>query len=188
VEARARFAPQGQAGKKRIQEFAVRETQVPTDNSEQVWKYLSYVTVNDIVGEGKGFILAWLGISISCLVIGGLFEYGQDQLGFSASKVVFSPLPKWLWWPVWPVMIAGAVLWFGKGKEIRFTVPVFGFKSWLFIMLLFGGMLYTLENFEWWVSLPFFWGCLFAEAALDTLAVIGKENYERLNKERTAEP
>jgi hypothetical protein len=149
-----------------------------TKENELVWKYLPYVTVRDIVREAKGYIWAWLVVSIITLVIGGLIEYGKDQLGFSfGGSSEFSFLPRWLWVAV----IAGVILWFGRGKEVRFVIPVFGFKSWLFYMFLFGGFFYTIAHFEWWVSLPFAWGVLITENALDDLGMKGKENFEKLH-------
>ena len=148
---------------------------------EQPRKYLAYVTLGDVFREGGLFIAGWLVISVVSLVVGGLFEYGQHRLGVSFNDVVSSAVPKWLW----AVIIYGSVLWFGKGHEVRFTMPVVGFKSWLFFVLLFAGFVYVLENAEWWLATPFMWGYLLGFGALGKLSEKGKENFEKLNKNVT---
>lgn len=148
-----------------------------TKENELVWKYLPYLTVRDIVREAKGYIWAWLVLSVITLVVGGLLEYGKDLLGISYSGTEFSFLPRWLW----VAIIVGVILWFGRGKEVRLAIPVFGFKSWLFFTFLFAGMFYAFVHFEWWVALPFVWAVLLTENALDDLGMKGKENFAKLH-------
>jgi hypothetical protein len=145
---------------------------VAQKDDKLLWKYLAYLTVGDVVRKGAPFIIAWLFFSAVSLVIVGLVMRGQSRLGISMA------IPEWLW----ITAIYGVFIWFARGHTIRFTMPVIGFKSWLFIVVLFGGIMYVIENSVWWIAIPFFCAFWVGIPALNELSGKGKENFEKLNR------
>lgn len=143
--------------------------------AEAPWKHLRHVTVGDAFAEAKASMLAWFVLSLVTLFIGGMFE-GLGLLAGIGESDFYSALPKWVWWAV----TYGGLLWYMRGKEVKFVFPQLNFKLWLFLTALVSIWLFALDQLKWWISIPLFWAMVFTFSALDALNQQGRKNYEAL--------
>lgn len=146
---------------------------LPRLASENIWEFLPYTTLREVTSEVWGYFWAWFIMSAISLLIAGAFEFlgGLFSLGSPS-------FPRWLTLAV----LASAVLWFARGQHVSFQMPRVGWKSWLFLTVLFTAWFAVAEHGEWWVSLPFFWALIMTIACLDALAEKGRHNYQKLER------
>jgi hypothetical protein len=144
---------------------------------EGFWEYLSYATVSDIWGEVKDTFIAWIIWSILTLIFGAIFEFASEFFKPFLPDVGSNSIPKWFWLTA----VFSDLLWFMRGETVTFPFPQVGWKSWLFLSLLFLAMFFVMENATWWVAMPFLWAIMFSFSCLDALAAKGKENFLRIS-------
>lgn len=145
---------------------------LPKLATENVWEFLPYTTIKEVMSQVWTSFWVWLVLSVISVVIGGVVEFLTGGLFSSESRM----FPRWLSVAV----VVSAILWFGRGEKVSFQMPKVGWKSWLFLTVLFTVWFAVAEYASWWVSLPFFWAVVMTLGCLDELAIQGRENYQKL--------
>jgi len=139
---------------------------------EDIFKYLSYVTVREGWEHLKGFFGAWLIFTVVCLVLEFLIDFSV-----STTEPIWSMIPE----PVLYVVAFAAFAWYFRGEEINFVFPK-SFKLWLLLtscvaLFVIGGTILPT-----WASLPFYIAIMIGVIGLEMLARIGKGNFQKLSE------
>ena len=146
------------------------------NKEENLYSYLSYVTLREMWAETKSYFLAWLIFSVVSLAVGAFVDFGvsatKDIIEASGAPI----LPKWGWFAI----IFLAISWFMRGEEIRFKFPEMTFQALLILALIVGVITFVLDKFPFWIGFPFYWAVVIGLILLDALAAKGKENYLKL--------
>jgi len=140
------------------------------NEEDDLFKYLSYVTLREGWAQIKGAFLAWLFLSVMFIAIGVFIDFGASQ-----TETFWAILPK----PFWYVLGFAAVTWFFRGEEFQIVFPKsFGlwllFTSAVALMVLLGAVLPT------WAMMPVYAAVMLGFGLLGSLAEIGKENFQKL--------
>lgn len=146
-----------------------------TDTEESYYKYLSYVTMSEAWEICKTSFGIWVFFSVFSVVIGGIFNAGID-IAKVVTGIDSNSLPQW----VWSVIIISGIMWFYKGREIKFNFPKLTFKSWLFWTVIIFIETAIFANAPWWANVPFYFAVILFCGVIDDLAAKGRENYEML--------
>ena len=144
-----------------------------TNEEDDLFKYLSYVTLREGWAQIKGTFFGWLVISVIFIVIDVLIDFGASQ-----TETFWAILPK----PFWYVLGFAAFTWFVRGEEFQIVFPK-SFGLWLLVtsavalMVLLGAVLPT------WAMMPVYAAVMLGFGLLVSLAEIGRENFQKLSRQ-----
>ena len=135
---------------------------------EPLWPYLKYATLSDVRRELPTTLGAW---AIASAFTVGIGWAGQVVLPSRAASWE-SPLPHWANCAI----ICSIILWFIRGQEFRFRVPLISLGAWLGSSLYIFALCFVVASSPWWIAFPALWGNALFFSLLDTLNAQGKEN------------
>ena len=138
---------------------------------ESPFKYLPYVTLREGWSQVKVAFLAWVVLSTIVILFGAFADFGVTK-----TKSYWSVLPI----QVWGVLGFAAFSWMIRGEELKLMFPK-TFKVWLLGNLGIALMVFAASVLPSWALVPVYIGFMFFFGVLNDLAVIGKNNYERLS-------
>ncbi len=138
-----------------------------TNEEDDLFKYLSYITLREGWAVIKGTFLAWLFLSVIFIVINVFIDFGASK-----TETFWAILPK----PFWFVLGFAAFTWFVRGEEFQIVFPK-SFRLWLLLtsvvafMVLLGAVLST------WAMMPVYAAVMLGFGLLDSLSKIGRKNF-----------
>ena len=144
-----------------------------TNGKDDLFKYISYLTLREGWAEIKGTFFGWLILSATFMAVGAFVEFGASK-----TETFWSILPT----PVWYVLAFAVFAWSFRGEELRIVLPK-TFKLWLLVttgvaLIVFAGTILPA-----WALIPVYWAVVFGFEGLDSLAKIGQENYQKLSEQ-----
>ena len=141
-----------------------------TNEEDDPFKYLSYVTLREGWVVLKGTFLGWLFLSAVFIVADVFIEFSA-----AVTESFWGILPQ----PLWYALGFAVFTWFARGEEFRIVFPQ-SFRLWLLLTLVVALMVLSSSVFPSWVMMPVYTAVILSFGALASLGAIGKENYQRL--------
>jgi hypothetical protein len=138
------------------------------DESE-AFKYLPFVTLSQCWAAQKGAATLWLIFTLA----GGLLLFVGTSVVPGDADAIFESIPPAARYVVGFALIA----WFFRGTEIKIAFPR-SFRLWLFAVGGVAAVATASHLLPTWAMVPVYVAILCGLSALDSLAAIGRRNYE----------
>ena len=140
---------------------------------ENIFHCLARLEAREIKRELLTGLEAWFILTLLSLIL----------IKLASSLGIEKTIPEEEWnspghW-AWQAVAFSALLWFFRGKEIKFRVPSFTMKSWLANVLAFIVIVFLLARLPPWLSLPICWALSTGDTVLERLLEAGREKAGR---------
>ena len=138
---------------------------------DDLFKYLSYVTLREGWVEIKGAFLGWLFLSAIFIVVDIFIDFGAG-----ITESFWGILPK----PFWFVLSFAVFTWFVRGEEFQIVFPQ-SFRLWLLVTSAVALMVLLGAVHPTWAMMPVYAAVMLGFGLLGSLAEIGRENFKKLS-------